>query len=88
MHECINVTFAGEPPWKEKNLHGLVQLHMLLASWVGPPDYDRKVPVELKECLEICFAKEPEKRPTASSLLQCSFLIGSLFTYKCAYVSI
>jgi hypothetical protein len=39
---------TGEPPWKEKNLHGLVQLHMLLASWVGPPDYDREVPVELK----------------------------------------
>ena len=69
---------TGEPPWKEKNLNGLVQLHLLLASWVGPPDYDREVPVELKECLEMCFAKEAEKRPTASELLQCSFLRDNL----------
>jgi serine/threonine protein kinase len=65
---------TGEPPWKEKNLNGLVQLHMLLASWKGPPDYDREVPLELKHCLELCFAKEAEKRPTAVDLLDCTFL--------------
>jgi serine/threonine protein kinase len=65
---------TGEPPWKEKNLNGLVQLHMLLASWNGPPDYDREVPIELKHCLELCFAKEAEKRPTAVDLLECTFL--------------
>lgn len=65
---------TGEPPWKEKNLNGLVQLHMLLASWTGPPDYDREVPIELKHCLELCFAKEAEKRPTAVELLDCTFL--------------
>ena len=67
---------TGEPPWKEKNLNGLVQLHMLLASWNGPPDYDREVPIELKECLEMCFAKEADKRPTAVDLLDCPFLSG------------
>ena len=51
---------------------------MLLASWTGPPDYERDVPIELKECLEMCFAKEAEKRPTAAALLQCSFLRDNL----------
>lgn len=67
---------TGEPPWKEKNLNGLVQLHMMLASWNGPPDYDREVPPELKDCLELCFAKDAEKRPTAVDLLECAFLAG------------
>jgi hypothetical protein len=33
---------------------GLVQLHMLLESWNGPPDFDREVPAEVSDHLSIC----------------------------------
>lgn len=57
-------------------LKGIVQLHMLLASWTaGPPPCSRPdLSPEARACLELCFAKQPDDRPTATELLLCSFL--------------
>lgn len=68
--------YTGEPPWKDMQLKGIVQLHMLLASWTaGPPPCSRPdLSLEARACLELCFAKQPDDRPTATELLLCSFL--------------
>lgn len=66
---------TGEPPWKDRNLKGLVQLHLLLTSWEnGPPPYNCQVTPEARECLEMCFQKMDTDRPTATELLACKFL--------------
>ena len=69
---------SGDPPWKDRNLKGLIQLHTLLQSWnKGPPSFKPSCPIskECQECLEICFRKKETERPTPSQLLQCDFLI-------------
>ena len=66
---------TGQPPWKDRNLSGLIQLHLLLSDWEGPPLYpSHKVSPECQECIEQCFAKDESKRPSAKQLLQCVFL--------------
>ena len=65
---------TGDPPWKDCNLQNLVQLHMHLLQWNGPPVFAREVPREVHACLERCFAKDAEKRPSAVELLECSYL--------------
>jgi serine/threonine protein kinase len=68
---------TGSPPWKEFNIQNLVQLHLLLTGWTkGPPPYNRDITVEAQECLNLCFGKEPDQRPTAAQLLRCAFLVG------------
>lgn len=63
---------SGDPPWKDRNLQGLIQLHMLLSTWVGVPSFTPKEALskEMSQCLEACFQRQMEDRPTASSLLQ------------------
>ena len=65
---------TGDPPWKDCNLQNLVQLHMHLLQWTGPPVFAREVPREVHACLERCFAKDAEKRPSAVELLECGYL--------------
>ena len=65
---------TGDPPWKNRNLQGLVQLHLLLSTWEGPPPCDVEVPPALAECMKLCFQKQPEARPVAKELLECEFL--------------
>ena len=65
---------TGDPPWKDCNLQNLVQLHMHLLQWNGPPVFAREVPREVHACLERCFAKDAEKRPSAVELLDCGYL--------------
>lgn len=67
---------TGEPPWKDHNLTGLVQLHMLLERWTaGPPNYDEsKVTPEAKQCLQMFFIKDENARPTVAEMLNCRFL--------------
>lgn len=66
---------TGEPPWKDHNLKGLIQLHILLTSWEkGPPNYDCPFSAEGRECLNMCFRKDESERPTAQDLLKCKFL--------------
>jgi len=67
---------TGQPPWKDRNLKGMVQLYLLLEGWKGgPPPYD---PAALgpggHECLELCFQKIDTNRPSATELLECRFL--------------
>lgn len=67
--------FTGEPPWKDKNLKSLIQLHILLSGWnEGPPPHNCRLPSDAEECLELCFKKNPDERPTAVELLQCRYL--------------
>lgn len=69
--------FTGEPPWKDRNLRGIMQLHALLQSWKhGPPPFvsPHPLPSEVHDCLEQCFRKEEDSRPTATELLGCFFL--------------
>ena len=68
---------SGEPPWKDQNLKGLIQLHLLLQNWdKGPPPYktSSKMTPEADECLRMCFVKDPDNRPRVAELLQCAFL--------------
>eukprot|EP01035_Chromulina_nebulosa_P023793 gene23793-30861_t len=68
---------SGEPPWKDQNLKGLIQLHLLLQNWdKGPPPYKTtsKMTPEANECLGMCFVKDPDDRPRVAELLQCAFL--------------
>ena len=65
---------TGDPPWKDRNLQNLVQLHMHLLQWTGPPTFAREVPPEVHACLAICFSKDPDTRPSAAALLQCAYL--------------
>lgn len=70
---------TGEPPWKDRNIQSLVQLHMLLMQWdKGPPPYDCEVTAECKECLDLCFIKNEADRPKASQLLECKFFTDEL----------
>lgn len=66
---------TSSPPWKDRNLKGLVQLHLLLSSWnEGPPPHNRDITPDAQQCLEMCFRKNELDRPTAKELLQCKFL--------------
>eukprot|EP00604_Paraphysomonas_vestita_P004202 CAMPEP_0174822094 /NCGR_PEP_ID=MMETSP1107-20130205/13157_1 /TAXON_ID=36770 /ORGANISM="Paraphysomonas vestita, Strain GFlagA" /LENGTH=600 /DNA_ID=CAMNT_0016040107 /DNA_START=550 /DNA_END=2352 /DNA_ORIENTATION=+ len=65
---------TGEPPWKDKKLQSLVQLHLLLSSWHGIPPVDREIPEDLSEFLELCFEKDPKNRPMPKDLLFHKFL--------------
>jgi len=75
--------FTGEPPWKDRNLKGLIQLHLLLSSWNEPypPLGEVALTVEAEECLTMCFRKRSEERPTAVELLNCRFLYQSRRDY-------
>jgi len=66
---------TGEPPWKDQNIKGLVQLHILLSSWDrGPPPFNCPVTPDCRDCLEMCFKKNEADRPSVSQLLKCGFL--------------
>jgi serine/threonine protein kinase len=66
---------TGEPPWKDRNLKGLVQLHLLLTSWdQGPPPCNVRLTPDARECLELIFKKVDTERPTAQELLSCRFM--------------
>jgi serine/threonine protein kinase len=68
---------TGDPPWKDRNLQGLVQLHMLLQSWNnGPPPYTcvNEVTPQAKNFLKLCFEKDETARPSAQELMQHIFL--------------
>lgn len=65
---------TGHPPWKDRNLQSIIQLHLLLSSFEGIPPVDRDIPPSLQSFLELCFAKNAEKRPMASKLLLDPFL--------------
>ena len=71
---------TGDPPWKDRKLHSIVQLHVLLSSWVGIPPLTREIPEDLRDFLELCFEKNPKNRPTAEDLLGHSFLIDMSVT--------
>lgn len=65
---------TGDPPWKDRKLQSLVQLHLLLSNWVGIPPVDREIPEDLQAFLELCFAKDPKDRPMPKDLLLHEFL--------------
>lgn len=60
----------ARPPWKDKNLNGLVQLHILLEGWVGPPEYPKDQVSDLcQAAIALCFHKDEKARPSAQQLL-------------------
>ena len=66
---------TGQPPWKDRNLATMVQLHLLLQSWEGPPPYDsHAVRDDCREVLGKCFQRESNLRPSAEELLSYPFL--------------
>lgn len=67
---------TGHPPWKEKNLQSIIQLHLLLSTHEGIPPIDKEIPDQLHDFLEKCFAKDPKKRPMAEQLLDDPFLVS------------
>jgi serine/threonine protein kinase len=66
---------TGDPPWKDRKLHSIVQLHVLLSTWVGIPPLKREIPEDLRSFLELCFEKNPKNRPMAEELLRHHFLV-------------
>ena len=58
----------------------MVQLHVLLTTWEGPPPYSilsedsEEEGRKLRECLESCFRRKPEERPSAAELSTSAFL--------------
>lgn len=71
---------SGEPPWKDQNLQSLVQLHLLLSTWVGLPPFEAKeeLPDDLMSFLNILFERQPDDRPTAREAMQLPFLCDDL----------
>ena len=66
---------TGQPPWKDRNLSTMVQLHLLLQSWRGPPPYDSEdVSGDCRDVLELCFQHDSASRPHAEELLTYVFL--------------
>eukprot|EP01041_Mallomonas_annulata_P007685 gene7685-15732_t len=67
---------SGDPPWKDHKLSGLVQLHLLLSTWEGLPPFKttEEIPDTLRDCMDLCFRKNPEERPGATDLMDCEFL--------------
>lgn len=65
---------TGDPPWKDRKLQSLVQLHVLLQQWEGVPPVNRELPPDLADLLSQCFAKDPQQRPMAIDLLSHPFL--------------
>eukprot|EP01038_Epipyxis_sp_PR26KG_P004524 gene4524-6389_t len=66
---------TGEPPWKDMNPKGLVQLHMILDKWdKGPPPYNCEITSDARLFLELCFQKDENKRPSAQDLQACKFV--------------
>ena len=65
---------TGEPPWKDRKLQSLVQLHLLLSTWEGIPPIDREIPPDLQAFLELCFEKDSKNRPFPKVLLLHEFL--------------
>ena len=57
-----------------------MQLHVLLTTWEGPPPYQvlsedsEDEAKKLRECLESCFRRRPEERPSATELSASAFL--------------
>ena len=67
---------TGQPPWKDRNLQSLIQLHFLLSTWEGSPPYPySNIPTIARECIDSCFFKKEKERPSAKELLGCAFLI-------------
>ena len=58
-----------------------MQLHVLLTTWEGPPPYQilsedsEEEEKKLRECLESCFKRRPEERPSAIDLIASAFLV-------------
>ncbi len=51
---------TGEPPWKDRNIKTLIQLHVLLSTWTEstpPIACKNELSAECRECLEMCFRK-------------------------------
>lgn len=65
---------TGDPPWKDRKLQTLIQLHMLLSTWEGIPPIDREIPDDLEDFLHLCFMKDPKLRPMPAELLEHPFL--------------
>lgn len=65
---------TGEPPWKERKLQTVIQLHGILSSWHGIPPLHRDIPDDLRNFLELCFVKNPKDRPMSDALLTHQFL--------------
>jgi len=67
---------TGQPPWKDRNVNGIVQLHNLVTSSKGAPTYPKdNVSIECQKCIEWCFQHAESDRPTAQELLACEFLM-------------
>jgi len=67
--------FTGQPPWKDRNLSTMVQLHLLLQNWNGPPTYPHEsVSADCRAAIELCFQRDSAQRPSADTLLECAFL--------------
>ena len=71
---------TGDPPWKDRKLTSLIQLHVLLSQWEGVPliPADILIPDDLKDFLQLCFMKDPTQRPMADKLLEHVFLAVEL----------
>lgn len=60
---------TGQPPWKDRNLGSMVQLHLLLQGWSGPPPYDSEaVSEDCRAAIAWCFQHSSSNRPTAEEL--------------------
>jgi serine/threonine protein kinase len=69
--------FTGQPPWKDRNLSTMVQLHLLLQNWNGPPTYPHEtVSADCRAAIELCFQRDSAQRPSADTLLECAFLVA------------
>ena len=63
---------SGKPPWPEKsNIHQAV---MMIGSGTVAMEIPQGIPDSLKEFLDACFQREPERRPTATELLRFRFV--------------
>ena len=67
---------TAEPPWKDRNPKGLIDLHNMIKHSTGVP-YKGMLPLDAREFLEACFVRDKSERPSSRELSEFAFISRS-----------
>ena len=70
---------TGNPPWKSLKLGNPMALFLHIRETCDPPPMSHNdVPLILRQLIEKCFLRDPDKRPTAGQLISDDFFTKKL----------